>query len=306
MQKVEQIDDSKKKGKTQYPWLKLWCKALDNPKIQMLEERDQRRLIFLWVLRRQNQIAFRLRISSEELARTKKILLAQGLITEDWDVPNWLVYQSQSSSAARVRRFRERQKAEKLKTKKKVPDTPKSADYWPDPKTIEAWRKTYPLVEVDKRLAYIRQYLKTSKEGIKNKSPAGIKAYLAKALQKEQKQKEDKLDEKTMRLLSEEFKAIKDLESLHDCLLEKMIFSGLPAIHAEYVAKMRGIADFTIPDQIPVYRRIIQRARKEKNFTLLEAEKIATEKGFKLHQRIQKIVSQYDEEKKRNSWRPLH
>lgn len=105
--------------KKQYVWIKLYRKVLQNPKIRMMEEKHQLRLIYLWLLKSgdeiphklsEEEIAYKLRITKEDLAETKAILLEKGQITEDWDIPNWKKYQSITNNPAknRVRKLRER------------------------------------------------------------------------------------------------------------------------------------------------------------------------------------------------------
>ena len=101
-------------------WFRCYSEILDDAKVQMMSEVDQRRLIMLFALRcegalletfRETQIAFRLRVSLPELLETKKIFIENGFIDERWNVLNWNKRQYISdSSTARVRQYRERLK----------------------------------------------------------------------------------------------------------------------------------------------------------------------------------------------------
>src|SRR5690606_30452645 len=60
-----------------------------------------------------DEIAFALRITEEELAETKALFIRKGFVTDEWEIANWDKRQYVSdSSAARVARHREKKKAE--------------------------------------------------------------------------------------------------------------------------------------------------------------------------------------------------
>lgn len=101
------------------PWFRMYSEFATDPKVQMLSEKDQRRYIMLLCLRCSNgdvtlhetEIAFQLRITDEELAATKQVLLTKGLINEDFSPVAWEKRQYVSdSSAARVARHRAKKK----------------------------------------------------------------------------------------------------------------------------------------------------------------------------------------------------
>lgn len=101
------------------PWFRLYTEFADDPKVQMLSEQMQRRLIMIFCLRgketletlHETQIAFQLRITPSELAETKKVFVESGFIDSDWSVVNWARRQFLSdSSTDRVRRHRSRLK----------------------------------------------------------------------------------------------------------------------------------------------------------------------------------------------------
>jgi len=104
-------------------WFRLYAEFATDPKVQMMPEAMQRRLVMLFCLQcsngietfheteRETSIAFALRISEDELADTKALFLRKGFINEDWTLCNWSKRQYASdSSTARVRRYREKKK----------------------------------------------------------------------------------------------------------------------------------------------------------------------------------------------------
>jgi len=104
-------------------WFRLYAEFATDPKVQMMPEAMQRRLVMLFCLQcsngietfheteRETSIAFALRISEDELAETKALFLRKGFINEDWTLRNWSKRQYASdSSTARVRRHREKLK----------------------------------------------------------------------------------------------------------------------------------------------------------------------------------------------------
>lgn len=99
------------------PWFRLYSEFEDDPKVQMMPEAMQRRLIMLMCSRckdetlRETQRAFKWRISAEELAETKALFIENGFIDKDWNLLNWNRRQFISdSSTDRVRRYREGKK----------------------------------------------------------------------------------------------------------------------------------------------------------------------------------------------------
>lgn len=99
------------------PWFRLYSEFADDPKVQMMTEAMQRRLVMLMCSRckgetlHETQMAFHWRISSAELADTKKVFLQNGFIDEDFELLNWNRRQFVSdSSTDRVRRSRQLKK----------------------------------------------------------------------------------------------------------------------------------------------------------------------------------------------------
>lgn len=97
------------------PWFRMYTEFAEDPKVQMMPEAMQRRLVMLFCLRcrdvtvtlRDDEIAFSLRISDAELAETKALFVQKGFIENDWSVRNWDKRQFVSdSSAARTRAYR--------------------------------------------------------------------------------------------------------------------------------------------------------------------------------------------------------
>ena len=103
------------------PWFKMWAEFAFDPKIQSMDETLQRRYIMLLCLTcnddlpksTDEEVACALRLPPDETIRTREILTKKGLLEDGWTIHGWEKRQSQSGkSAERVRKFRERRKAE--------------------------------------------------------------------------------------------------------------------------------------------------------------------------------------------------
>ena len=101
------------------PWFRLYSEFAHDPKIQMLSEAMQRRYVMLMCLRcsevletlHETEIAFQLRLSTEELDETKQLFISKNFIDEKWNLLNWDKRQFVSdSSTMRVARHREKKK----------------------------------------------------------------------------------------------------------------------------------------------------------------------------------------------------
>jgi hypothetical protein len=106
------------------PWFRMYSEFANDPKVQMLTEAMQRRLIMVLCLRCSNalvslhdsEIAFHLRISDQELAETKALFVTKKFIDKNWNVLNWEKRQFKSdSSKDRVAKHRALQKTEQEK-----------------------------------------------------------------------------------------------------------------------------------------------------------------------------------------------
>lgn len=106
-------------------WFRLYGEFATDPKVQMMSEAMQRRLVMLFCLEcsngietfhvteRESSIAFALRVSDDVLAETKAVFFAKGFINDDWTLSNWDKRQYVSdSSTARVKAHREKKKKE--------------------------------------------------------------------------------------------------------------------------------------------------------------------------------------------------
>jgi len=99
-------------------WFRLYSEFSHDPKVQMLSEVNQRRLIMLFCIRcngnvtlQDEQVAFQLRISMDEWLASKAIFIDKNFINNDNEVLNWDKRQFVSdSSAERVAKHRERMK----------------------------------------------------------------------------------------------------------------------------------------------------------------------------------------------------
>lgn len=96
-------------------WFRMYSEFASDPKVQSMSEAMQRRLMMLLCLRCSNtlvtlqddEIAFALRISDEELAATKVLFIRKNFINEAWEIMQWDKRQFVSdSSAARVAKHR--------------------------------------------------------------------------------------------------------------------------------------------------------------------------------------------------------
>lgn len=100
-------------------WFRMYAEFASDPKVQMLSEAMQRRLVMLFCMRcsdvtvtlSDDEIAFQMRISSEELAETKSVFISKGFIDSAWNITNWEKRQFASdTSAARTRAYRDRKR----------------------------------------------------------------------------------------------------------------------------------------------------------------------------------------------------
>lgn len=98
-------------------WFRMYAEFASDPKVQMMSEVMQRRLVMLFCMRCgdvtvtlcDEEIAFHLRISDADLAETKALFIAKGFVDSAWNIANWDKRQFASdSSAARTRAYRER------------------------------------------------------------------------------------------------------------------------------------------------------------------------------------------------------
>jgi hypothetical protein len=99
------------------PWFRLYSEFSDDPKVQMMPEAMQRRLIMLLCERckcetlHETERAFHWRITETELAETKTLFIKKGFIDDDWNLLNWDRRQFLSdSSTDRVRKHRQASK----------------------------------------------------------------------------------------------------------------------------------------------------------------------------------------------------
>lgn len=106
-------------------WFRLYHEFATDPKVQMMSEIDQRRLIMIFCMRccnnsvtlQDSEVTFQLRISNEEWLKTKSKFIEKGFMDEGGKVLNWDKRQFASdSSRARVAAYRERVK-NKVKSK---------------------------------------------------------------------------------------------------------------------------------------------------------------------------------------------
>ena len=101
------------------PWFRLYSEFASDHKMQMMSEAYQRRYVMLLCLRCSNgdvtlqdeEVAFQLRISSDEWSETKSVFIGKNLIDKHNKVLAWERRQFISdSSVERVRKHREKKK----------------------------------------------------------------------------------------------------------------------------------------------------------------------------------------------------
>jgi hypothetical protein len=95
-------------------WFRLYSEFANDPKVQMLSEENQRRLIMLFCFRcngdvtlQDEELTFQLRITQNEWLSSKDIFIAKGFINDSNEVLNWDKRQYISdSSTERVAKHR--------------------------------------------------------------------------------------------------------------------------------------------------------------------------------------------------------
>ena len=101
------------------PWFRLYSEFAHDPKVQMLSEAMQRRYVMLLCLRcsevletlHETEIAFQLRLSTDELDETKQLFISKNFIDKHWNLLNWDKRQFVSdSSTMRVAKHRSKKK----------------------------------------------------------------------------------------------------------------------------------------------------------------------------------------------------
>jgi hypothetical protein len=101
------------------PWFRMYSEFATDAKVQSMSEAMQRRLMMLFCLRcsnalatlQEDELAFALRLSDEDLAETKTLFVRKGFVDEAWNVRNWDKRQFVSdSSTERSRKHREGKK----------------------------------------------------------------------------------------------------------------------------------------------------------------------------------------------------
>jgi len=120
-------------------WMKLYIEILDDPKMATLPDRLWRRIIELFLLAKRfgndgnlpdtNQIAWALRMNSDDLVMDLKQIEATGIIQQiagGWLIVNFAKRQAPSSTADRKRQQREREHKEQYYTPESVTDLSRS------------------------------------------------------------------------------------------------------------------------------------------------------------------------------------
>jgi len=114
-------------------WFRFYNEFAFDPKIQTMSETLQRRFTMLLCLQSNddlqkltpNEIAFALRITTEDLLETKKVFIKKGFIDEEFTILNWDKRQYISdNSTQRVRKHRQKQDETLQKRSETVTVTP--------------------------------------------------------------------------------------------------------------------------------------------------------------------------------------
>lgn len=102
-------------------WLKLYAEFATDPKVQMMSEAMQRRLVMLLCLRcsgvlstlTDDELARTMRITPGELEKTRELFRKKGFIDDTWEPRNWDKRQAPKdpTAAERMRRVRANQRA---------------------------------------------------------------------------------------------------------------------------------------------------------------------------------------------------
>ena len=101
-------------------WFRLYGEFATDPKVQSMPEVMQRRLLMLFCLTcnetlhtlKDEEIAFALRISEDELADTKQLFMKKNFVDDSWAIVKWDVRQMPSDvSKGRVAKYRANRKA---------------------------------------------------------------------------------------------------------------------------------------------------------------------------------------------------
>lgn len=143
-------------------WFRLYAEFANDPKVQMMSEADQRRYIMLLCIRcngevtlQDEEIAFQLRISNEEWARTKALFVSKNLIDEDNKPTAWDKRQFASdSSASRVAKHRAKLK-EACNVTVTPPDTDSDTDSDTETETEAEKTKRVPRFDAQAHLVSI-------------------------------------------------------------------------------------------------------------------------------------------------------
>ena len=136
------------------PWFRLYSEFATDPKVQMMSEANQRRLIMLLCMKccngdvtlQDEEVAFQLRISNDEWAESKALFVSKNIIDNDNHPVAWDKRQFASdSSAPRVAKHRaklkeacnvtvtppEQNRTEQIQKKETTPTTPTGfAEFW--------------------------------------------------------------------------------------------------------------------------------------------------------------------------------
>lgn len=137
-------------------WFRMYAEFANDPKVQMMSESDQRRLVMLFCLRcngdvtlHDEEVTFMLRISNDDWSRTKALFISKGFIDSNNNVLNWNARQFISdSSAERVARHRA-----KVKQACNVTVTPPDTEQIQNRTDKKTSKKVDYLTDIDPQIA---------------------------------------------------------------------------------------------------------------------------------------------------------
>jgi len=178
-------------------WFRMYSEFLSDPKVQMMNESYQRRLVMLFCMKcngdetfHDDAIAFQLRIGCVEWSETKAEFIKRGFIDNDNNILNWGKRQYQSdSSTNRVRKHRETVMKRQCNVSVTPPDTeqiqnrtdkkvskqiPPAGVYSPE---FDSLWKIYPRRDGSKQEAF-KSYKAAIKRGVSHERiESGVREY---------------------------------------------------------------------------------------------------------------------------------
>ena len=208
------------------PWFRLYSEFMHDPKVQMMSEQDQRRLVMIFCMRCNSDVTlqdchvtFQLRISQSEWECSKAVFIASGFMDSDNKILNWDKRQFISdTSRDRVARHRALHKTlpvtvcnvtvtppeqiqNRTDTEKPLARTDKKpsvhavqfdaelGEFKNLNGQLEVWQKAYPAVAIEFELKKAGAWLLANPKNIKSNYARFLNNWLSKAQDKAPAQK---------------------------------------------------------------------------------------------------------------------